>query len=269
MGSHLALARLWGSPVSGASMNPARSLGPALVLGAWTSWRAYLIGPVADGVIAVGFGAADLALDMVGARQIFANVQVSLTLEQATAVTERPEGWLAGPYLAALITSESHGQEPAVTGDDGYVADYLYREGLIRQPEYVQRFLRRPAVLDQLYGPLCDAMLWPSGAAGQLRRLEAVGLFVIPWTASGTGTGTTRCSGSSCSANSAASNPASSRRCTGEPPTGIRPTNPRRSPWSVSWTRPTGTVRCGSRPPWPSRHTTPGSCRPFSSVRSM
>jgi aquaporin Z len=54
VGSYIALAGLWGSPVSGASMNPARSLGPALVLGDWSSWWAYLIGPAAGGVIAVG-----------------------------------------------------------------------------------------------------------------------------------------------------------------------------------------------------------------------
>jgi aquaporin Z len=55
VGSYIALAGLWGSPVSGASMNPVRSLGPALVLGDWTAWWAYLVGPVAGGLIAVGF----------------------------------------------------------------------------------------------------------------------------------------------------------------------------------------------------------------------
>jgi aquaporin Z len=54
VGSYIALAGLWGAPVSGASMNPARSLGPALVLNDWTAWWAYLAGPVIGGAIAVG-----------------------------------------------------------------------------------------------------------------------------------------------------------------------------------------------------------------------
>jgi aquaporin Z len=54
VGSYIALAGLWGAPVSGASMNPARSLGPVLVLADWTSWSAYLVGPVVGGLIAVG-----------------------------------------------------------------------------------------------------------------------------------------------------------------------------------------------------------------------
>ncbi len=54
--SYISLAGLFGSPVSGASMNTARSLGPALVLGDWTSWWAYLIGPVSGAVIAAGIG---------------------------------------------------------------------------------------------------------------------------------------------------------------------------------------------------------------------
>jgi len=54
VGSYIALAGLIGAPLSGASMNPARSLGPALVLGDWTSWWAYLVGPLIGALIAVG-----------------------------------------------------------------------------------------------------------------------------------------------------------------------------------------------------------------------
>src|SRR5262252_731833 len=54
VGSYIILAGLFGAPVSGASMNPARSLGPALVLGDWTSWWAYLAGPLIGAAIAVG-----------------------------------------------------------------------------------------------------------------------------------------------------------------------------------------------------------------------
>ena len=106
-----------------------------------------------------------MALDAAGARRIFANTQISLTHEQAAAVTERTEGWPAGLSLAALIAKGGNGQERTVTGDDRYVADYLSREAMIPQPEDMQRFLRCTAVLDRLCGPLCDAILGSSAGA--------------------------------------------------------------------------------------------------------
>jgi LuxR family maltose regulon positive regulatory protein len=129
---------------------------------------------------ALEFGVGDLALDAAGAGQIFAHAHVSVTPEQAAAAAERTEGWPAGLYLAALIAKDSPSQAPAVTGEDRYVADYLYREALVGQPKAIQRFLRRTAVLDQLCGPLCEAVVGSSATAIELRRIEAHCLFVTP-----------------------------------------------------------------------------------------
>jgi aquaporin Z len=54
VGSYIALAGLWGSPISGASMNPARTFGPDLASVNFTSYWVYLAGPIAGAVIAVG-----------------------------------------------------------------------------------------------------------------------------------------------------------------------------------------------------------------------
>jgi aquaporin Z len=55
VGGYIALAGLWAAPVSGASMNPVRSLAPDL-LGAnlGTTWI-YILGPLLGALIAVGF----------------------------------------------------------------------------------------------------------------------------------------------------------------------------------------------------------------------
>src|SRR5262244_1119719 len=53
VGSTVALLGLFASPISGASMNPARSLGPDIVSAGYTGWWIYIVGPVIGAVIAV------------------------------------------------------------------------------------------------------------------------------------------------------------------------------------------------------------------------
>ena len=54
VGGYIALAGLWAAPVSGTSMNPARSFGPALVSGDWSAYWVYVAGPLIGAAIAVG-----------------------------------------------------------------------------------------------------------------------------------------------------------------------------------------------------------------------
>ncbi len=54
VGAYIVLAGLWAGPVSGASMNPARSLGPAIAGGDLGGVWVYLLGPLAGSLLAVG-----------------------------------------------------------------------------------------------------------------------------------------------------------------------------------------------------------------------
>ena len=53
VGGYIALAGLWGSPISGASMNPARTFGPDLVGRDFGSYWVYVAGPLTGAVLAV------------------------------------------------------------------------------------------------------------------------------------------------------------------------------------------------------------------------
>ncbi len=53
VGGYIALAGLWGSPISGTSMNPARTFGPDLVGADFSHYWVYVAGPIAGAALAV------------------------------------------------------------------------------------------------------------------------------------------------------------------------------------------------------------------------
>ena len=55
VGAYIGLVSVWAAPVTGASMNPARTFAPDLVGGDLSGYWVYLVGPIAGALVAVGF----------------------------------------------------------------------------------------------------------------------------------------------------------------------------------------------------------------------
>jgi LuxR family transcriptional regulator, maltose regulon positive regulatory protein len=96
---------------------------------------------------------------------------------------QRTEGWPAGLYIAALAMKSGTRQREAgytFTGDDIFMGDYLRSELLDRVSGAEASFLARTSVLDQMCGPLCDAVLGEKGSGRVLDRMESRNLLVVP-----------------------------------------------------------------------------------------
>ena len=110
-------------------------------------------------------------------------VRLDLSAQDAETLHARSEGWIAGLQLAALTAPRANDTSSWIArfnGSNRQVFDYLIRDVLERQDPEIQEFLLAVAPLDQLTGPLCDAITRSSDSQEKLEALERAGLFLAP-----------------------------------------------------------------------------------------
>ena len=125
-------------------------------------------------------GPDELKLDLDGARIIFRNARAEVSDDDLAATMDRCEGWPAGLFLSALVGGANGSSPEGMRGDDRLLADYLYRECLVRLTPALQAFLRETSILDDLSPALCDAVRLSNDSAALLRQLEELNLFLVP-----------------------------------------------------------------------------------------
>ena len=104
----------------------------------------------------------------------------------------RTEGWVTGLQLAAVYLRNHHSYREAIAqfkGNHRFVADYLAEEVFDRQPEQVQHFLLKTALLQRFNAALCTALdsiglphvvMSSDDSVQMLRILESQQVFLIP-----------------------------------------------------------------------------------------
>jgi len=107
--------------------------------------------------------ASDLRFTEAEAAQ-FLNEIMGLQLDAGAvaALEARTEGWIAGLQMAALSMRDREDKGGFIDGFSGtnrYILDYLLEEVLANQPQEIQDFLLRTAILERLTPALCDELL--------------------------------------------------------------------------------------------------------------
>jgi LuxR family maltose regulon positive regulatory protein len=127
--------------------------------------------------------ARDLVMTRREAAKVLSLAGLELPLDEVQVLLERTEGWPAGLYIAAVSLrgrSDLHEAVKRFGGDDRLLADYLRDELLDGLEPGERRFLERTAVLEELSGPLCDAVLRRTGSGVALRHMSRSNLLIVP-----------------------------------------------------------------------------------------
>jgi LuxR family transcriptional regulator, maltose regulon positive regulatory protein len=130
----------------------------------------------------VEIGPGELAMDGREARALLEHAGVRLSDAQVAELLDRTEGWPVGLYLASFaVAAEGQRASTGATFEgNGHAAAARPPAGLLdRLSEPTVAFLTRTAVLDQLSGPLCDAVLQASGSDRVLESLAGSNLLLV------------------------------------------------------------------------------------------
>jgi LuxR family maltose regulon positive regulatory protein len=108
---------------------------------------------------------------------------LELSVEQVARLEARTEGWIAGLQIAALSMQGRDDLSEFIrmfSGSHRHILGYLADEVLNRQPKQVLDFLLYTSILDQLCGPLCDAVTEGENGQTLLESLEHSNMFILP-----------------------------------------------------------------------------------------
>jgi LuxR family maltose regulon positive regulatory protein len=127
--------------------------------------------------------AADLALSPAEMRQMLASHGVDLAPPDFGLLAARTEGWAAGVRLSAMRMEGAEYPAAFVSElalDQGSIGEYLVDEVLRRLPEPHRRLLVETSFLNEVTGPLADAVTGMAGCGNMLVQLARENSFVIP-----------------------------------------------------------------------------------------
>src|SRR5690242_12916076 len=127
--------------------------------------------------------AADLAMTPAEIAEVLAVHGVSLGEQDFGILAARTEGWAAGVRLSAMRMEGADDPADFVSElalDPGSIGEYLVDEVLRQQPEAQRRLLVETSFLDEVTGPLADAVTGMTGCGDMLADLARDNSFVIP-----------------------------------------------------------------------------------------
>lgn len=110
-------------------------------------------------------------------------MELSLSPTQLQVLDDRTEGWITALQLAALSLHNTKNPSELIESLSAgyeYIADYLADEVLASLPIQVYTFLLQTSILEQLSGPLCDAVTGHTDSSKTLDWLLAGNLFLQP-----------------------------------------------------------------------------------------